>query len=868
MKKKTLAWAVLPIAALLVACGGNPEPASSGTPSVPSTSQPASTPSTSEPSVTTSEPITTSEPATTSDSTVLSSDPEEPIIHLPAWTDVSASAEQRAFDERFDTMLDDFSGATIRGQTDGVRHEGFLRAQVDSELDNFPNSTDGAIYKAASGTYEAMNFGANGIGFRMRVSQGKVSLANLRLELRGGDAFKTYVIQLADARNSDNEALPELSEEYQDFLINPGQTIEDENTVYENVDGTASETTVLGTILGFHLVANNVEVAGELEIDEVFTFTGATRTVLDDFNRVNVAQVPNAWWGGSASGFIVRPGVTLDLGNVYVTPSLGEATHLVVTAQGDPSDIGVVGLDAQNAVLDIFSWGELTGIENTLVPLATGAYGNYVIEIDQLSGDGIIDKIGFFSAFPIEIAGVFVTSLEEPVLDLTYPHIAPTVTLDSFDREIASLSPDWDASAAIQANIDAGVTGFVSYNHGDLIKTTGGALVLPGVEDYAQVTVGYQAERLDKNAKYVVIAAKGEDLNLFRFKFRGQGSDTEVWFNAALAAEGVKTYGDAAIPSPYVDAAGFTHYVVDLALNGLGVGDLLDMYYTGTSGMEIGAIYFANEDFNLLPAGEADSPIATLTSLDGYSYAGAIALNNLPYVGVQILEAADDADFTSFRIEIGGQAVWIKDGVLKARYANGVLVNPTDKIPATGTTIYFDVATGGFPEENDGWVHFHIGGGFAGSVKLGKLLTADRGFVKSFGGRDAVNVNKTYAYIGGFDIDAAYDYLLISLKATGTNMTYESFRIESPQGTVAYANNPATFQALHADGTPVAASDVIPEAGETILVSVEESAITLAAGQALHIHYADWGDPVGTLQVTDLSAGAKLTPYNLVKLPA
>ncbi len=123
-----------------------------------------------------------------------------------------------------------------------------------------------------------------------------------------------------------------------------------------------------------------------------------------------------------------------------------------------------------------------------------------------------------------------------------------------------------------------------------------------------------------------------------------------------------------------------------------------------------------------------------------------------------------------------------------------------------------------------------------------------------------------YMWLGNVCVDAAYDFLMITLNATGTNMTYESFRLESPLGTstTAFANNPATFSAIHADGTPVVAADVIPEDGETILLDVSKSAIELSAGGYVDFHYAGWGDPVGTIQITDISGCAVNTPINLI----
>lgn len=869
--KKHLTWAVLPLAALLVACG-QPTPTSNASSVPPTTTSvvPSSevpTPSSEAPTPSSEAPAPSSEvPAPSSEASAPSSEAPVPVDHLEAYGKVASAAEQRKFDERFDAMVDDFSGDALAGTTDGVRHNGFLRALVDNNVEPFPKTADAAIYKVASGSYEAMNFGANGIGFRMRVSRGKLALKNLRLELRGDDAFQTYPIQLVDARDSDNEALPELTGEFQDFLINPGQSIEDENTVYKNVDGTDSSTTVLGKILGFHLVANDIEVGGELEIDEVFTYVGTTRTVLDDFNRVDVERVPNAWWGGSASGFIVRRGVKLEGGKAYTTPVLTNHTHLVLTALGDSTGTKIIGLNAAGEKTNELTWAAAKGIENDIVPLANGEYGDYAIELAKLGA--AVAKIKIVSSTPIEIAGAFLTSLEVPNLDLSYPRINPTVVMDDFTGDVASLDADWDASAAKQVNIDAGRTGFVSYALGDQINVKDGVLNLPATDNYAEVTIGHLPTYLDENAKYVVIAAKGEDLNLMRFLFRGKGSDSAVYFNAGLAAEGVKAYGSAEIPSPYVDAAGFTHYVFDLAQNGLAVGDTFDLYYTGAHAAQISSIYFAVDDLALNKAAEKAPADTGVMDLTAWHYGGGIEAAPTDYFGVEIAEASGGADFSSFRVMMNEVAKWLKDGAINAYYEDGHPVAATDKIPETGCTIYFDLSV--YEEPIEHFAHLHVGGleGAVGSVKIAKLIVAGRGYVDPLGGIASATINKDYVYVGNVKANAPYDFLMITLAATGTNMTYECFRM-NVDGNNAFFNNPATYSATHADGTPVVNTDVIPAEGETILLDLSKSAFKTYANAYIHVEYGGWSDPVGTLTIQSIVGCSVKTPYEAIaaKLP-
>ena len=200
---------------------------------------------------------------------------------------------------------------------------------------------------------------------------------------------------------------------------------------------------------------------------------------------------------------------------------------------------------------------------------------------------------------------------------------------------------------------------------------------------------------------------------------------------------------------------------------------------------------------------------------------------------------------------------------VSAFYADGRSVLPTDKIPEDGCDIFFDLSV--FPEDVEHYVHCEIGLDDAvGSVQISKLLRMNHGYLHSFGGLTEKTIDKGYMWLGNVCLDAAYDFLMITLKATGTNMTYESFRLESPKDTFAFANNADTFSAIHADGTPVVATDVIPEDGETILLDVSKSAVELSAGGYVDFHYAGWGDPVGTIQITDISGCAVNTPIELI----
>ena len=211
MKKKTLAYLLLGVMAI---SGCEFTKNSSSSPVTPS--------STGEK---TSSSVSSNVPGTNNSS---SSSTSDGITHRdPFETDIENSSKTRDYKSDYDEMVEDFS-------TNG-NQKNTLRVLVDSET-MLANTPDFAIYKMATGSYELESY--EGIGFRMRkVGEGTLDLSNLVLALRGGDAFETYPISLADAVDTDVEALPELTEEYQDFIIAPGQSIEDDTTEYPAKEG-------------------------------------------------------------------------------------------------------------------------------------------------------------------------------------------------------------------------------------------------------------------------------------------------------------------------------------------------------------------------------------------------------------------------------------------------------------------------------------------------------------------------------------------------------------------------------------------------------------------------------------------------------
>lgn len=119
MKSKKIIWAFLPLSAamILASCGTNeptPEPSSE-------------TPTTSEVGASELPPSSETE-----------SHEGEIITHRQGLNKTLAEgAVTRAFDQRFDVSVEDFSGDSLNGTSSAEIHKGFLREVVDSNLDSF-----------------------------------------------------------------------------------------------------------------------------------------------------------------------------------------------------------------------------------------------------------------------------------------------------------------------------------------------------------------------------------------------------------------------------------------------------------------------------------------------------------------------------------------------------------------------------------------------------------------------------------------------------------------------------------------------------------------------------------------------------------
>lgn len=840
MKGKKLIW-LLPLSAAMLLAGCNPgteEPASSDV-----------TPTTSE----TPAPSSSENPSS-----------EEGVTHRAGFNrSLAEGAVTRSYDERFDKIVEDFSGETPNGTTTGSLHDGVLREVVDSNLTSFQNSPDAAIFKMASSTFEGDKtiLGQSSLGFKMRVIEGKLPIEDLVLGIRGGDGIPVYPVSLKDAIDSDGEKLPELTDEFQDIMIDIGASVDDENAVFEG-----TETKVLTGGIGFHLyVKNDANVSAVIEIEEVYYVKGTDKTYIDKFDRDVLSKSDSVYWGPTdcADALFVKKGVKLAKDQSYTTKEFGDEekaySHIVLNAMGDLSGASVaVTYDDADSTVKTLPFASLKAQgDKAVVNAIDGAYSDLAIDLTAFGGpEGAKVKnvsITNTKDAELQIGKVFLTNFQVPELNKRYPSIntETAVTFDNFNRDFSSLGGDWNASAADEKNINAGINGFISYNNGDKISTSNGHLNLPGTvgSDYDEVTIG--SKHVLDNAQYLVFSIKGQegfDLSLFRFEI---GKQKALYFNAALAMEGVKTYGDETYTSPYTTDDGFTWYIIDLAQNGLVAGDLMNIYYTGEKDIQIDSIFYANGwSVANVRDGWANTNEISLNAKDGVYAGNAGPSTYAKYFAFTVKGDGEKATLHSFRVQHnGGDYKWIKDGALDVYDSTGKKVDQNTVIPAAGETYYVDVTTDAFAQTGDGWTHLFLGmADEEGSITLEKIFMAAEGY--SFASKaafEATGGTGNYGYCGGWDVTAHADRLMFTVSSDKT-CDLANFRVEKAGKDPVFASAvPGMLKNL--DGTNFDLSTKIGGPGTgaddkgnpvdetvTVILDLKAAGIDVQKGDVIHFH--------------------------------
>ena len=746
-----------------------------------------------------------------------------PVAHQdPFVRNVEEGTLLRSYNEQFDVMVDDFSSENLKGELDGERNQGVLRVLVDSETGEgeFPNSPDAAIYKTASAAFDAAR--PDIVGFKMRkVGAGTLSIGDLILGSRGDDAFNVYEINLGEAYDSDNELLPELTNEWQDIEVDFGNTIEDDTTEYELKDGGASGVRVLDKMVGFHLYADaDADISQVIEIAEVYTIKGVTKTVVDVFDHPTVDKNPSfaPYWVNS-TGFVVRKGVNIEDGSYEVALPAEAAGYenLVLELNGDGSTLKVNGKDAPLNVVN-------------------GAFHDFVLNLAEAEIE-LGETVKLESTKELNVSAIFVSNLQEKEAATEYPviDIENRVVFDDFEREQASFTDNWDTASTADYKPDT-ISVALSYSNGNLASVHDGSLFVQQPEGYVNVKEanGVAAHPL----QYLVVVAKG---SIEGFRLASEPANA-MWSHDWLAGPGLKSIPTDLDSYPY-QYNGYVHYIIDLEEMGSDIGssDFIDMYFNNA--VEIDSIYFARKAANY---GEVkDTLTGTNPDLSGWAYLGWAYLGGAYQLDLHI---EGEGNLRSLRFVDDDGEYWFKDN--KIIGLDGQPISDTLSFDAEHPLdISIDVAKTGFVSEG---VHLHSGG-FDGSTGSITLVGYTRHYTDPWREVDNISLgtgtSEGYAYLGAYgQQERQASVIEVSMVASAEGADIGTFRIEGAELRFANAN-----QLIGEDGkiidqnTPISADAEHPTVIRIDLAATFGAVNPFKDDGFLHFHFGGWGTSEATV---------------------
>lgn len=766
-------------------------------------------------------------------------------------------AETRSYQSASDLMINDFSAPAADSAFAGGATQlkaPYLHVRVNTSNDVAPISEDASIYKAATGAYDIDK--GYSIGFRMRLADSKtIDNNHLVLALRGSDDYKTFPIAFSKAKDPDGEALPTLTGEYQDFVISPMATLENENTPYSTKDGGYSSLKVLDEILGFHLyAAGNADCT--IDIESVFLRKeGAEDVILDNFEHAKPNDGdPNLWWRDSTGEIIQRHAIINNGGTFTQSYEADQLlSNVVLDIKGDTTGTSVSFIEGENVTTK--SWADLKDSQgNAVVSALKNTYSPLVINLANSGFAGTPTSIRISSTTEVDVDKIFFSDLidrvaeEYPVIDVRNRKV-----FDDFNRNQTGINGDYEASNTSEVVKNAGLDYVLSYNNGDKITIDGSKAVIDATslasDSYVNLKIGSD-KHARTNEDYLVFSVKleeGATMDNFRFVDNG----TAYYANDWKAAYGVKS-----LDTPYTGENGFSLYVLDLVEMGANVTNTMDLYYSGTGKVMIDEIFFADDYYDLEQVGETTEVNQKYENLSGY--AGGSGFNtDAPIVGITLKGDGEKATLETIRFAYAGDVHWIKDHQIFDQY--GHEIDAKHVISGEGETFYISIEDSGWDYDGTAkefYAHFGLDGA-EGTIEFVSLAGySAKSTEYNLGIENKETAANGYSYVGWLGAKHTSDdlvYLKLKVKGDG-KATLENLRIGNGQGEYWYNvnGNADRHQLLLADGTVPKANHVIAKEGETILIDLTASKAELN-GEA-HLHYSDEVGGVLTFESVTLLA--------------
>jgi len=745
----------------------------------------------------------------------------EELTRIDAFvTDLTNPSGLRDYREGVDHMINDFSAD---GNVTSV-----LRVLVDETANPAPTSGDAAIYKIGTNVFDLGSFA--GLGFRMRLVEGELDLSQLVLGLRGADAYQLFEINLGEALDTDGESLPALTNEFQDFIICPQLSIEDDTTVYLLLDGTPSETRVLGTALGMHLYLKG-SASAIIEIDQVFGYQ-TEKIIIDDFDRFDAGQADSSvcWWRGS-TGFCIPKSSNANL-NIPLNDLEGK-DNLVLQVLDDASGVTINGK----------AWNELKDNEgNALAMPVNGKFNSFIINLEQ---SGLTGDLELVNDGKLIIASAFSSNLETKAPVTEYPLIDTEYInmFDDFNRDQATFYDNYDA--AIEHAVD-GFNYVIGYNNGSRLSINEGVLVFDGTGDeynYIQLAEGRDVYEGEPYLVLVLKATDGANFNDFRFNV-GNGV---VYYNDMVSAYGLHLPAANATNYPYTFEDGFMLVVIDLAESGMdptkAADPSIDFYFSGEGKLLLDSVFYAHEA-GYKPEEEIeyaviDSKEVEIESLAGYTWGGQINVAGADHLEIT-LTTTEEILFKSLRLQGSNGAVWMKDGGWFDLEGNAI---PAEMTVNGTVTFEVDLEASGLAGNT---IDIHVGDfGETGSIKINIDVFAavadeeETEYVLVDSKQAEIDSLVGYTWAGQVNVAGA-DHLVITLTSTD-EIEFKSLRLQGANGVVWMKDG--GWKDLEGNSIP---TQMTVNGTVTFDVDLEASGL---AGNTIDIHVGDFGE-TGAIKIT------------------
>jgi hypothetical protein len=554
----------------------------------------------------------------------------------------------REFNPDFDKLFDNFERATLDGVTGTGLWWAFnessdvkLTERISYLEANYSTtvgiSKDAPIYKVASpsntsGSYDYLVLimkGTNG-----------AKIEDLVMSFRYDDNYEDLDVNFTDLVDPDTDFLPELTNEYQVYIINLADSLD--GKVFNRLSGKQGPETIDASksLAGFHFMSKTTgDGYGTLGIREVYWSKSSTTLgyvegtdnfLLDNFNRTDVgAADSNVWWRGAGQGSsIIGKWLAIDYTTNPAHYRSAGYDNSNVTSEYENFVLRIKGKVGEEDLLitpfyvidSVDTWGtpialsELKGPDSELVPAVTNGFQNIVVNFEANNWAKNVNGFKFESKTGengfVYLDTIFFTNMEYDASTVitTYPILNPDdlVVFDSFDRETVGATAEYTTDNEVAT--ENGLSFIIAYAGIDRMSIEDGALVLDAStnSDYLQYTTAGIYNN-DGTYKYVVFKVKvtdGGSLNNFRIATidATDNRSTVVWANGGLkSGTGLVTPQYEDENYPYVNEDGFMYLIVDLAASNLTTTiNGFDLYYGGAGKLHIDSIFFANQGSPIL----------------------------------------------------------------------------------------------------------------------------------------------------------------------------------------------------------------------------------------------------------------------------